>query len=157
MPAARNSGITKWVNIALRKTGTNKYQYGAEEWIPISTAMFANTWTDASAGGGEDVASFMRDTFGWVHLRGRIKRGTPVGLVVAAETMFTLPVGYRPLLITRWASMSGTSGAAVFQGMRINAVTGAVAGQGPGTGGTDAAVTIGPFSFRVDVGDGLTT
>jgi len=157
MPPSRNSGITKWVNIALRKSAGDQYQYAAEEWIPISAAMFANTWIDAAPGSGEDVSSFMRDSFGWVHLRGRIKRGTPVGVVTAAETMFTLPVGYRPLFITRWASLSGTSGAAVFQGMRINAVTGAVAGQGPGTGGTDGAVTIGPMSFRVDVGDALAT
>ena len=60
-----------------------------EAWI---APTLLNGWVNF--GTGNVAASFYKDEFGVVHLRGLIKDGT----TTANTTLFTLPVGYRPLL-----------------------------------------------------------
>ena len=48
-----------------------------------------NSWINY--GSTSDTIGYMKDTMGFVHLKGSIKNGTAI-------TMFTLPAGYRPLL-----------------------------------------------------------
>lgn len=47
-----------------------------------------NSWVNF--GGGQQDAEYTKDVFGWVHIRGCVKSGT------TGNTIFTLPVGYRP-------------------------------------------------------------
>lgn len=55
-----------------------------EAWI---TPTLVNSWVNF--GSGTDNASYMKDTLGFVHLKGRVKSGT------IGATIFTMPVGYR--------------------------------------------------------------
>lgn len=55
----------------------------------VTVTTFYNSWTNY--GGGWDSASYLKDVFGYVHLRGLIANGT-IGDVDA----FILPAGYRP-------------------------------------------------------------
>jgi hypothetical protein len=59
-------------------------------WNTVSTGVgFQNSWTTFNA--SFEDAQFMKDTLGFVHVRGIIKDGT------SGTTAFTLPVGYRAL------------------------------------------------------------
>lgn len=63
---------------------------GIEDWHVVGGTgepAFQNSWVNTA---GEAPASFFRDPYGIVHLRGRIQGG-------ANNTVaFTLPAGYRP-------------------------------------------------------------
>jgi len=64
-----------------------------DTWHNVGAAgepAFANSWVNVD-GGVWTLASFTKDNFGYVHIRGLIKSGTSI-----ATTMFTLPAGYRP-------------------------------------------------------------
>jgi hypothetical protein len=58
-----------------------------ETWTAMAGG-YANSWTDF--GGGVMAGGYMKDSQGFVHLRGTIKSGS------IAATAFTLPAGYRP-------------------------------------------------------------
>lgn len=70
-----------------------------EGWIPVT---FQNSWVNY--GGTFSPASYMKDTMGFVHLRGVIKNGTVGGVPV-----FVLPVGYRPGYDTSFAVHSNSA------------------------------------------------
>ncbi len=58
----------------------------------INTAgepTYSNSWVNY--GSGYQPGGFMKDSFGFVHLFGAVKNGT------VSTTIFTLPVGYRPV------------------------------------------------------------
>lgn len=59
---------------------------------------FQNAWVDF--GSPDTLAGYHKDQFGWVHIKGKVKTGT-IGL-----SIFTLPVGYRPLEDYRFAVTS---------------------------------------------------
>jgi hypothetical protein len=60
-----------------------------EAWI---APTLLNGWVNYGISGGA-LAAFIKDDMGFVHLKGLIKDGT----TTAGTTIFTLPVGYRPL------------------------------------------------------------
>lgn len=60
----------------------------AEDWI---TPTLVNGWMPYSA--AYNTEGYYKDSFGVVHLRGLIKNGT----TTPGTTLFTLPVGYRPV------------------------------------------------------------
>lgn len=51
-------------------------------------AQFANSWVNFS--GADAAAAYMKDPWGFVHLKGTVKLG------VLNTTIFVLPAGYRP-------------------------------------------------------------
>lgn len=75
--------ITKWLK--------------PEPWHVVGNAgepAFQNSWVNYAASNDATYPiqiGFMKDSYGFVHLRGNAKNGT------AATTIFTLPAGYRPL------------------------------------------------------------
>jgi hypothetical protein len=56
-------------------------------WVAM-TGGYTNSWVDF--GGGYMAGAYMKDTLGFVHLRGLIKSGT------MSTSAFTLPAGFRP-------------------------------------------------------------
>lgn len=90
------------------------FQTGA--WI---TPTLTNSWVNF--GGSYENAGYMKDSLGFVHLKGLVKSG------VASQSIFTLPVGYRPLN-TRYMS---TVGGGTIATIDINA-SGAVIPNGTG-------------------------
>lgn len=63
-----------------------------EDW---SSPILSNGWLPY--GSEWNLPGFFKDSFGVVHLRGMIKKSV-AGPVTPNETLFTLPVGYRPQL-----------------------------------------------------------
>lgn len=61
-----------------------------ETWI---APTLLNSWVNYGISSVLQVAGYMKDSMGFVHLRGAIKNGT----TTAGTTLFTLPAGYRPL------------------------------------------------------------
>lgn len=73
----------------MAKQKINKSQIADQEaWTPVT---FQNSWTNY--GSGYDTAAYMKDSLGFVHIKGFIKSGT----TSSSTPIFTLPVGYRPL------------------------------------------------------------
>lgn len=71
---------------------TSSYSSTANVTIPIwVTPTLDNNWTNYA--GGFSTAGYTKTSDGLVVLKGLIKRS---GAVVSGETIFTLPVGYRP-------------------------------------------------------------
>ena len=62
------------------------------------TPALQNGWVNY--GSPFDTAGYMKDSLGFVHLKGLVKSGT------LGQTIFTLPVGYRPTATLRFASDS---------------------------------------------------
>ena len=64
----------------------------ADEWIYVNGGVgFSNSWVDYGKTTTEWCpASYWKDQYGFVHLRGLVKSGT------LAQAIFTLPTGYRP-------------------------------------------------------------
>lgn len=58
---------------------------GQEGW---TNPTLTNSW--ANFGAGYAAAGYMKDRLGFVHLKGLVKTGT------SGNSIFTLPVGYRP-------------------------------------------------------------
>ena len=58
-----------------------------EAWI---APTLLNGWVNY--GGGEEIAGYFKDEFGFVHLKGLIKSGT----TTSGTVLFTLPITYRP-------------------------------------------------------------
>ena len=61
-----------------------------DDWI---APTLQNSWVDYDGGTNYEVAGYMKDAQGFVHLRGMVKNGSS-----GSATIFTLPAGYRPLL-----------------------------------------------------------
>lgn len=73
--------------ITLSKLNAASLLSGQQAW---QAPTLLNSWVNF--GGGFQAAGYMKDSLGFVHLKGLLKNGTP-----GANPMFTLPVGYRPL------------------------------------------------------------
>jgi hypothetical protein len=69
-----------------------------------------NSWVNF--GGAYSGAGYMKDEFGFVHLRGAIKSGT-------SPTIFNLPVGYRPALRKIFVSFSESGAGQVLSYVEI--------------------------------------
>lgn len=68
---------------------------------PWQTPTFENSWVNFA--GGFAAAGYWKDAEGVVHLRGVVKSGT------VGATIFTLPLGYRPLDRHMFAAMTDTN------------------------------------------------
>lgn len=90
-----------------------------DEW---TTPSFTNSWTHFSTNTNPWArVAYMKDKYGWVHLRGLIASGSS-----ATADMFTLPAGYRPegrhLYITR--ANGSPARVDVYESGVVNAVSG---------------------------------
>lgn len=77
-------------NIAAKSLSGFNIKSG-EDWHEVGSVgepAFANSWVNY--GGTNSTAAFMKDSMGFVHIKGTVKNGTE------GESVFTLPVGYRP-------------------------------------------------------------
>ena len=87
-----------------------KWIFGFYKKIDVQEAWIApthlNSW--ANFDGGYNEAGYMKDSLGFVHLRGSIKSGTPPSVA------FTLPSGYRPVGIC-WYPLARTGGTGKLQ------------------------------------------
>lgn len=81
-----NLFLAKWALNELRRLENEKANKTQEAWI---TPTLLNGWV--SFGAPEDIPSYYKDEFGNVKMRGVLKSGT------LSVSMFTLPIGYRPL------------------------------------------------------------
>jgi hypothetical protein len=96
------SDANKPVSTAQQTALNSKANKTQEAWVAPS---LLNSWADY--GSGYEPSGYMKDDFGFVHLKGIIKTGTPPSIA------FTLPVGYRPSNIVRFAiNASGAFGSA---------------------------------------------
>lgn len=72
-----------------------------EEWRDVGATgqpAFQNSWVNY--GGGNEIAAFMKDASGFVHIKGLIANGTQ------GTVGFTLPAGYRPPEAIHFAALS---------------------------------------------------
>ena len=97
---------------------------------------FENNWVNFNAPTNE-TAGFLKDPFGFVHLKGLVKSGT-VGTVI-----FTLPAGYRPSL----AKIVAASGSDV--ATRDNTVTILVTGTVTANCATNTYFSLDGITFKV--------
>ena len=97
---------------------------------------FENNWVNFNAPTNE-TAGFLKDPFGFVHLKGLVKSGT-VGTVI-----FTLPAGYRPSL----AKIVAASGSDV--ATRDNTVTLLVTGTVTANCATNTYFSLDGITFKV--------
>lgn len=72
--------------MATQKISRNQIQ----DQMPWIGPALSNNWVNF--GGGYDTVGYMKDTMGFVHIRGFIKSGT----ATAGTLLFTLPAGFRP-------------------------------------------------------------
>ena len=97
-----------------------------EDWHEIgagSEPAFANSWVNF--GGAEATAAFRKLANGMVVIKGTVKDGT--GLTA---TIFTLPVGYRPIKTIDFATIASNTVAAVLTITAAGAVIPNSTGQG---------------------------
>lgn len=89
-----------------------------DDWTEVPSAAFTNLWVNV--GGTSETAAYRKDPLGVVHLKGSVSTGT-IGTAV-----FTLPVGYRPKAIVRFAvDSNGAYGMCnVTSAGAVNAATG---------------------------------
>jgi hypothetical protein len=94
---------------------------------------FSNSWVNF--GSGYETAGYMRDSLGYVHLKGMIKTGA------INSVAFTLPAGYRPTAIRLFGVIS-------------NNVTGGVEVASDGTvkpvAGNSAYVSLEGITFKAE-------
>lgn len=70
-----------------------------------TAVTFQNSWVDF--GGTAQTCAYLKDSMGFVHLKGLMKSGT-IGAVA-----FNLPAGFRPLAFARFGSISNGSFGAI--------------------------------------------
>lgn len=136
----------KWTKAAQARLQPDAVQFGIEDWqAPLD---YSNTWRQ-STGAPLELAGFYRDPLGLVWFRGRVERATPVG-ALTAETIFTLPTGYRPSQDLRFEVVNAATSASVGAGVRIIASTGAVNAMAR-SGTSDANLSLDGICFRCPV------
>lgn len=81
----------------VERSQSNTIDFLDEEPVWIAPTLL-NSWVDF--GGTFAQASYYKDQFARVHLKGVVKNGT-------ADTIFTLPVGYRPAERHVFATIAG--------------------------------------------------
>ena len=88
-----------------------------EDWNSIGAVdkpAFENSWVNLSTV-SYGYAGYMKDSLGFVHLRGSVKNGTAtVGLA-----LFTLPAGYRPSSAINVPVMAGAADASNYGALQI--------------------------------------
>lgn len=99
---------------------TNSLTAANEGWI---APTLAGTWVNFDAVPGFAQAAYMKDSLGFVHIKGLVKSGT------VPSTIFTLPAGYRPM---NNLYISSTNNAAIAV-VRVQAVGDVVADTGGNT------------------------
>jgi len=129
-----NDGILVTRHFGAAQITADKVDLSAQPaWI---TPTLVNGWADY--GSGFSPIRYMKDSMGFVRIRGMVKSGT------INATMFTLPVGYRPVGTSMFVGMSG--GGAV----RIDiTATGAVATVG-GAAGTQSFTSLENIVFKAE-------
>jgi len=113
---------------------------GSATGTPQLEAVYSANWSDLN-----DGMQYMKDPFGWVHLRGQAQKGVAI---VATDTIFQLPVGYRPAksdtTSNRFAAGANSGVAIVFQ-----ITTGGLV-QTIGTSGVAARTHCDGITFRAE-------
>jgi hypothetical protein len=84
---------------------------------PYTTVSLGNSWANYS--GSYESPGYLKDSLNWVEIKGMIANGT------LSTTIFTLPVGYRPL-ITKGFSVYCFNGTAALAGLITINSSGAV-------------------------------
>ena len=98
--ADNTSDANKPISTAQQTALDLKANKSQSAWIAVSS--FLNSWANyGTTPGGYSDASYFKDEFGIVHLRGLVKNGT-VGSVA-----FNLPTGFRPEFIKVYSASSG--------------------------------------------------
>ena len=69
-----------------------------------TNATLVNSWV--AYGGTFDIPGYLKDSLGFVHMRGTMKSGT----TSAGTTLFTLPAGFRPESDTYLPAVSASAG-----------------------------------------------
>ena len=78
--------------------GINNYAKKAQEaWI---APTLLNGWVNS--GGSYATAGYMKDSMGFVHIKGLVKDG----VTTVTTSLFVLPVGYRPLETLYFSTLS---------------------------------------------------
>jgi len=72
--------------------------------VAYAAPTLSTNWSDL--GGGFAASGYMKDATGRVYLRGTIKKSVAV---TPAETLFTLPSGFRPSASRGWAVPSNSA------------------------------------------------
>jgi hypothetical protein len=91
------SDASKPVSTAQQTALNAKADKSQEEWITVTS--FTNGWNNYDNSHVTlDIARYMKDSLGFVHLKGFVVPGT------SGTAMFTLPTGYRPDHRMVWAS-----------------------------------------------------
>lgn len=114
--------------------GAWKEYVGLSTSSPIVPALL-NGWVNF---GGYQPVTYFKDELGWVHLTGLVKSGT------MATAIFTLPVGYRPALERRFATVSNATSTP--SAINIGSDGGVVASLGGNTW-----FSLEGFSFKAEV------
>lgn len=97
-----NGGST--AGVLMSDGSGNVTSHAEQSWI---TPTFQNSWVNY--GSGFDDCKYMKDSLGFVHLKGMAKSGT------SGAAIFTLPVGYRPAATLYFACPNG--GGTAFMGI----------------------------------------
>lgn len=71
-------------------------------WVEVTS--FENSWVNY--GGTNQTAGYVKDAFGFVHLKGVVKNGSSIPTII-----FTLPAGYRPTAAETFTTHSHGFGA----------------------------------------------
>lgn len=108
-----------------------------EAWTIVGSGGLAPTFGAGFSAGGTIAPGFYLDSVGRVHLKGRVTVGT------VGNTMFTLPVGYRPLEDHRFPASQGSA----YAGISVQA-NGAVVFQAGTSGGT--GLELSGIAFRAE-------
>jgi hypothetical protein len=90
-------------DVYVQESDFYRAQIDQQSFITVaSTVGFATGWADF--GGSFPPAAYMKDSMGFVHLRGVVKRVSGAGLPI-----FTLPAGYRPEVQFEFFPVQATS------------------------------------------------
>lgn len=103
-----------------------------------TTASLVNSWENF--GSGFANAEYMKDSLGFVHLRGFVKSGT------VGATIFTLPSGYRTASVVTFATVCNNGSSDVLGRIQIDSV-----GKVELSSGSNNYVSLSGISFYADI------
>jgi hypothetical protein len=111
-----------------------------DDWNDVASGVgFVNSWVNF--GGVHQVAEFMIDPWGWVHLRGLIKTGT------INSVIYTLPVGFRPAN-TEIFDVNRNDGTTAGISGRIDVITSGVVAQANAPG-SNSYLSLAGIQFQI--------
>ena len=144
-------GTPQLKNGAVTAAKINSSAGGAVKFVGGAGApAYQGSW-GPSTGGNDEGVSFFKDAFGVVHFQGSATTGGPFavrqgtartqsGHLVLANTLFTLPAGYRPAGDLWFAAYGGDGTAAYIEVTSSGAVSQVF--------GTDTYIGLGNITFR---------